>query len=259
MFELLREGDAEALAALLVDDPALVGSVDEDGMPLLHAAAQTDDPELVELLLVRGAERDARAPWGHTALQWAANMNARQAAARLLQRGAPLDLWSAAALGRSDDVRTLLEAEATSGPDARGEAEATDEGAASGDTDPITGAPKRVSDAFYIACRNGALETAKLLRKRGAEVDALGYFDATALHWAAINGHTAVVEWLVQQGADTGRCDPEFGATPAGWAREGGHGDLTRWLEEAHGRSTASSRGELPPEEGPSTAEGGSA
>lgn len=43
---------------------------------------------------------------------------------------------------------------------------------------------------------------------------------ATALHYAALGGHSAVVELLVRQGADINARDAKFCATPAGWAIE---------------------------------------
>ena len=43
---------------------------------------------------------------------------------------------------------------------------------------------------------------------------------ATALHYAALGGHRAVVQALVEQGAEINAGDSQFGATPAGWAIE---------------------------------------
>lgn len=43
---------------------------------------------------------------------------------------------------------------------------------------------------------------------------------ATALHYAALNGHRNLVKELVRRGADINATDGEFGATPAGWAIE---------------------------------------
>jgi ankyrin repeat protein len=43
---------------------------------------------------------------------------------------------------------------------------------------------------------------------------------ATALHYAALNGHRDVVRLLVQRGAAINRADAQFGATPTGWAIE---------------------------------------
>ncbi|MBT8487240.1 MAG: ankyrin repeat domain-containing protein [Gemmatimonadetes bacterium] len=203
-FEAVDRGDRDGLEGVLASEPSWASAMNDEGMPLLHAAAQTDHVAVVEVVLDAGADVARKAKWGHTALEWAANMNARRAAETLLDRGARLTLWSAAGLGRLEDVHSFLE----SGPD-----------------------PEAISEAFYIACRNGALEVARLLREHGAEVDALGYFDAPAIHWAAINGHEEVAGWLAEEGADLSRRDPEFDATPAGWAREGGHEELARRLE----------------------------
>jgi hypothetical protein len=49
------------------------------------------------------------------------------------------------------------------------------------------------------------------------ERDAAG---ATPLHYASFGGHRAIVEFLVQHGADVNAIDAQFGATPAGWAIE---------------------------------------
>ena len=43
---------------------------------------------------------------------------------------------------------------------------------------------------------------------------------ATALHYAALDGHRDVVEELVRRGAEINVADGRFGATPAGWAIE---------------------------------------
>ena len=43
---------------------------------------------------------------------------------------------------------------------------------------------------------------------------------ATPLHYASLGGHRAIVEFLVQHGAQINATDSEFGATPAGWGIE---------------------------------------
>jgi ankyrin repeat protein len=65
----------------------------------------------------------------------------------------------------------------------------------------------------------------------GADIRAKGYFGASALHWAAINGHEEIVRWLVDSGAETELHDPRFESTPGGWARERGHERLALLIE----------------------------
>jgi ankyrin repeat protein len=43
---------------------------------------------------------------------------------------------------------------------------------------------------------------------------------ATALHYAAFNGHRAAAELLIGRGADVNSRDEVYDATPAGWAIE---------------------------------------
>jgi hypothetical protein len=79
------------------------------------------------------------------------------------------------------------------------------------------------------AVRHGNLQAVQSILDRNQEVvnerDALG---ATALHYAAFNGQRQIAKLLVKRGADINNRDSELGATPAGWAIEylrelGGH------------------------------------
>ena len=79
------------------------------------------------------------------------------------------------------------------------------------------------------AAQHDDLQTVQSIldRNQGAvnDRDASG---ATALHYAAFNGHRRIAKLLVERGADINNRDNEFGATPAGWAIEylrelGGH------------------------------------
>jgi len=45
-------------------------------------------------------------------------------------------------------------------------------------------------------------------------------FGATALHYAALNGHREIVQLLLDRGAEINTADSRFGATPTGWAIE---------------------------------------
>lgn len=71
------------------------------------------------------------------------------------------------------------------------------------------------------AAKRGNVAEVRAIVHRHAELinqrDKLG---ATALHHAAFGGHRAVVQALVEQGAEINAADGEFGATPTGWAIE---------------------------------------
>lgn len=229
-FAAVGEGDWEGLAELLREDPDLVGARGDSGATLLHVAAERDDARSTRVLLEHGADPDTRSGWGQTSLEWAANLGSRTVADTLRGVGASgARLWTAAALGRLDEVRACFDdgrprAGVGRVPHPRADLSGWPEDTAfrSGDV---------VSDAFYIACRRGHADVARFLAERGADVDALGYFGASALHWAALEGHDAIVRWLVASGAGTLARDPRFDATPAGWAREGGHVELAAYLD----------------------------
>ena len=84
-------------------------------------------------------------------------------------------------------------------------------------------------DVLIEAAQQGNLEKVLSILDRNQkavrESDASG---ATALHYAAFNGHRRIVKLLVERGAAVNHRDRELGATPAGWAIEylrelGGH------------------------------------
>ncbi len=71
------------------------------------------------------------------------------------------------------------------------------------------------------AAKQGAVEDVRIVLQSHPELintkDELG---ATALHYAAFDGHCTVVQLLVQYGAEINAIDDKFGATPTGWAIE---------------------------------------
>ena len=235
---VVSTGDLEALTRLLDMAPELVDEADPAGT-LLHVAARSDDPAIAALLLDRGADPRARAPWGQTAFEWAANLGSERVAELLETRvGHALDLWTASALGRLPEVKAFFAGDRLLPSSGRTPHEGADLTGSPPDTPYLRG--DALSDAFHIACRNGKLSIARFLRERGADIDATGYFGATALHWAAIGGHEETALWLVTEGADVGRRDPEFDAPASGWAREGGHDDLAVRLEAEAAAGTRS-------------------
>jgi len=66
-----------------------------------------------------------------------------------------------------------------------------------------------------------AEEVGLRLLDAGAQLDALGGFGETALHWAAILGLDRLVAALIARGSDVNLKDTRYNATPLGWAIHG--------------------------------------
>lgn len=202
---------------------------DEYGKTGLHWAAETDQVHAAQTLLDAGADIEAKTSWGATALDWAATMGSVGVGDLLVARGASgFTLIVAAGLGKLEEVKSIV----ASGVDLnahrrRGAPELPN------DDWPADSAHilhDVLSDAMYAAARNGHTRVVEYLLDQGAAIDAKGVFGATALHWAAINGHRSVVELLVTRGASLDIRDARYDSTPAGWAREGGHIELASLL-----------------------------
>lgn len=119
------------------------------------------------------------APWGETAIQAATQMGNVPMINYLAEKGAPVDIFTAAVLGMGERVAAFLEA---------------DPGLvkASG----VHGFPLLY---FPVICDQR--EIAEYLLGRGAEVNA-GANNITPLHGAVMFGQVEMTRWLLEQGAD---------------------------------------------------------
>ena len=206
LLNAVKQGDVTAFEELLRRHPELATIADEYDKTGLHWAAEKDHVEVARLLLDAGADIEAKTNWGDTPLRWAATLGNSNVAELLLARGAHgFNLDIAAALGKLDDVKTMIDSE----------------------TDPSVG-----SHALYSSARNGHTEVVKYLLDHGAAIDTKGFLGATGLHWAAINGHRETVELLIARGANLKIRDEQFDSIAEGWAVEGGHDDIAVLLGE---------------------------
>ncbi|HEX8697155.1 MAG TPA: ankyrin repeat domain-containing protein [Longimicrobium sp.] len=74
---------------------------------------------------------------------------------------------------------------------------------------------------FFQAVESGDAERVRTLLAAHPELArARDDEGATALHYAAFNGHRPVVDLLLAAGAELNARDARFGATPSGWAIE---------------------------------------
>jgi len=224
------EGQVEEIEMVLGEDPGLVNCRGDHDVTPLHAAAERNHVAAATALLDAGAGLEAETTWGMTPLQWAANMGAHEVGELLLARGARQNIWSAAGLGMLDAVKSFV-----AGPDtlAPGAAQTRYNQALDGswETLPPSGDFREaVSDAFYVAARNGHVEVARCLLELGADIDFRGFFGGSGLHWAALNGHAEMVRFLLDNGADKSLKDEQFQTTPREWALEGNRGDIAELL-----------------------------
>ena len=156
--------------------------------PLVQAA-KAGDTAAVRALLQTGANVDAIAPDGTTALQWAAARGDQELTALLIKAAADVNvanrrgvtpLSAACETGGGVVVARLLDA----GADANA-------------------AKPSGSTPLMLCARTGNLEALAALIAHGAAVDATEkLFGQAALHWAAAAKQPAAIELLVKAGAD---------------------------------------------------------
>ncbi|TXS46330.1 ankyrin repeat domain-containing protein [Streptomyces sp. uw30] len=145
----------------------------------LHWAASCDDVPVLDALLDLGAdiEADGGVIGDGTPLADAVAFGQWKCARRLVERGARMTLWQAAALGEADRVAAFFTSE-------------SDHPAA-----------EDVSAALWCACHGGQHRTADYLLRRGGDINWIGHDRLTALDAAHREGHDSLVTWLREQGA----------------------------------------------------------
>ena len=185
-----------AITQLLLDagaDPNAESDAYAGHSTALNLTATSVHPEragiqlaLLQLLLDRGAEMK---PGDVTACL----RNGRGLAACFLaERGAPLDLESAAGVGRLDLVRQLA---------------------------PYTTSAEQMRSAFAWACEFGQTQVVRFLLDAGNSVDEkLPHHGQTGLHWAAFGGHVETARLLLEAGAALEAKDDHYSGTPLDWA-----------------------------------------
>lgn len=104
----VESGDERRVRAMLDADPALVEQCHEGATPL-HLAAIGNGTGVVDVLIERGADLDARDDeFRATPLGWANEGGRTSMVRHLVERGARVDLHQAAAYGLIDHVCRLL-------------------------------------------------------------------------------------------------------------------------------------------------------
>jgi hypothetical protein len=143
----------------------------------LHWAASSDDVDVLDALLEGGADIEAPGAFDNLGgpLDNAVGYGQWNAARRLVERGAHVKLWHAAALGMTEAIEQRF-------------AEAPPPSA-----DEIT-------EAFWQACHGAQQAAAEYLAERGADINWIGYDDLTPLDNARRSGADSLAEWVEARG-----------------------------------------------------------
>jgi len=187
-WKALAAGDRQAVVNLLTTEPDLLRARDDEGDTCLHIVAREDDTDLLELLVKKGADINAKGRVQSTPLGTSLAHNKPKAAEWLIDKGA--DVRAADSNGKTP----LLHASTW------------------GQTKVMTALLVKGADLFAVdtagdqpihsAARNGRKDAVELLLAKGAEVNARGCSGETPLHCAASRNKAAVIKLLLANRAD---------------------------------------------------------
>ena len=212
LHEAIKSGDASQVRALVERDPSLLGGGGAAGLAPLMFAVYCGRREVAECLIEQGAEVDvfSAAALGDVArLQDWLKRDQSLLQARSSDGWTPLHL--AAFFGQKQAVEYLRE----QGADIEARS-----------------ANNMRNTALIAAAAGGRVDVVAALLASGAEVDARQTGDYTALHSAAAAGNEEMARLLLNHGADPS-AKSEQGETPTDMAREKGHHQMVRLLESA--------------------------
>jgi ankyrin repeat protein len=215
LFQAIRTGNRDAVQSIVAADPGLVNARGPDGVPAVRLAVY----------------------YGHAGI-----------ARILLERGAALDLYDAAACGVTGRVRDLLDKEpasvntlSTDGATPLGLAAffghrdavelLLDRGAA---INKLSTNPAFPFAPLHSAMSGGHKEIVDLLLARGADVNVREGGGMTALHEAAAIGSLDYVSLFLAHGA-TPDAKTDEGKLPEDFARARKHADVAELLRRARG------------------------
>lgn len=213
----------------------------QGGLTPIHVAVQDDNEEMVDLLLKKGADVNARTSWGATPLHLAARQGSRAVMDLLITKGADVNadtkngdtpLHLAAANGRANHASDLLEKGAkvdasnrfgnTPLLSAMGQngtliIEALIQGGANLNFQTPNG-----DTALHVAAQAGRGGMVNALVEKGADINARNQAGNSAMYAVAAKGNKDVAELLAAKGANLS-LSANDGTTPLHAAAAGGH------------------------------------
>ena len=225
LHDACRAGAIDDVRRLLGESPSLLNRPrPDDGCSPLHLAAFSGQEDVVDELLQREADVDARDRFGSTPLHYAAFAGTSEIARTLMTAGAD-------PAARNDSLTSVLHMAARGGA-----LDLVDELLAHGfepDTVNLYG-----ETPLHRAAQANRLDAVRLLVERGAPLDPADRYWLVPIHKAAIGGAVEVLEWLVGRGVTLDARDL-LGDTPLHGACGMGQTEAARWLL-AHGAAVDS-------------------
>ncbi len=197
------------MAKFLLEKGVSVNWKDKTGRTPLHDAAMFNNPELLNLFISNGADINAEDKHQHTALYEAVYRKHDKLVPVLLKHGAEIEpeIVDRAIRSNAFDITKILTqhgaqlhyrhlVSAVRLPDKKMAEFLISQGV------PINPQEKEVEyTALTEAISSGSIETAKLLIKKGANVNYALKNGVTPLHRAAERGNLPLVKMLIEQGA----------------------------------------------------------
>jgi len=217
----------------------------EDEARFLQAVKEGDLSEVSNLLAANPRLANVRSKEGLPVVLASIYLGKREIAALLVQNGAKLDLFSAAAFGALDRVVEILDkwpdlvnAYAVDGFQALGLAaffghkEVVDQLVERGAR--VDSAAQNASKVtpLHSAAAAGHVQIAQTLLAHGANANAVQGGGFVALHAAAQNGQMEMVRLLLESGVDPGKRS-DSGKTALDLAMENGHQEAASLIQEA--------------------------
>jgi hypothetical protein len=226
---------------------------DNYGLTPLSWAARGYEEAVVQMLLTKGADIEMKCRC-QTPLSTAAQYGREAVVQLLLENGAYVDatneynetpLLYAAKNGHAAIVQLLLRKGADI--EAKSSSFQTPMEYTGIAYKAIMQSLKEPDDRTPLLCaaENGHTAVMQLLLKNGANIEARGYLGRTPLSWASKNGHAAAVQQLLKNGANI-EATSDYGRTPLSWAAENRHEAIVQLLQN-HAKNTVVS-GQINPD-----------
>ncbi len=190
IFACAHLGKAADAENLLERDPELARARTPDGMTALHFAARAGHIDVAKVLLRYQSDVNARDNRGSTALMEACHGGpwkfepAEEIIQLLLDNDAEIDLFMAAATGRTNLIESTLDR----------------------DRSVLDALDSQGKTALFHAAHNNRFAAVKLLVERGADVNRSDAVGTAALHRTSQQCSDELIQYLIDHGADAHLC-----------------------------------------------------